>query len=228
MNKFSFIIITLFSSIFLNLNVYGQGVSQSQLKFNKYCDKLNPDILSKTFELEGDYYWDENFKPGQVKLKENDSLLDLNLRYCIYNQEFQFVLNGDTVSLNRIDKVEYITINNSKFIYTESHINNKKSCYEILVDGSFQLLKHYKCKLVKGKENVSSFEEKIPDHYIIKTNLFFKKNNQDILKIPSKKSNFYKIFNTSNDKLIKFVNSNKYKHKKEPDLIKIFTYYNSL
>jgi len=228
MNKFSYTIITLFCAVFLSLNLNGQGVSQTQLKFNKYCDKLNPDILSKTFELEGDYYWDEHFKLGQVKLKENDSLLNLNLRYCIYNQEFQFVLNGDTLALNRIDKVEYITINNNKFIYTTSPNKKNNLCYEVLADGNIQLLKHHKCKLVKGKENVSSFEKKIPDHYIIKTNLFYRKNGQTPLKLPSKKSSFYKIFNSSNDNLIKFVNSNKYKHKKEPDLIKIFTYYNSL
>nr|WP_320120599.1 hypothetical protein [uncultured Marinifilum sp.] len=228
MKDFNCSILILIGCLFISLNLNAQVNSQTQIIFNKYCDKLNPDILSKEFNLKGEYYLDNSFEEGVVKFTNSDTPSKTKLRYFVFNQEFQLIINEDTLALNKSDKIEYIKITDSKFIYTNSHLKNSKSYYEILAEGKISLLKFYQCKLIKGKENVSSFEEKIPDHYIIQSKLFYKTEKQLISKIPTIKTLIKEVFKDKSKELSNFIKTNKLKHKKESDLIMIFNYYNSI
>jgi hypothetical protein len=108
----------------------------------------------------------------------------------------------------------------NKYGFFKLATNNKTS--NLLVRESIELKEAIKPKTGYGEYTPSKFR-RVKDTYFIN----FTKNDIAI-SLPKKKKSFYNAFSSHSKSIQKFVKNNKLSIKKEKDLAKIITYYNTL
>lgn len=124
--------------------------------------------------------------------------------------------------------ISQASINNRTFKrYLDPELN-RNSFYEVLVaKENIKLLKRINVALKQGYINPMTKTQEVADSYVLKESYFIHKADV-VRKIPSKKREFWKIFEDKSVDMKEYISQNKLSIKKELDLKKIFTYYDSL
>jgi len=225
------VFIFLFANVVMfRSNVIAQrstSIQGQQTYFNKFANNLDRIKSGESRELPVGYYLYEEWKNGAIYAQPNVDIQNLQLKYCVLNQEFEFISDNDTFSITNPILVDSIKFNDKCFIYTNySKSNQVESTYfELLSSKGYMLLQKYDCKFVKGKKNVSSFEEPTDDSYLITTRFYLKENDGPALLLPKSKKSFFNTFGNRKDEVKKFMKVNKLKRSSSEDLSKILTYY---
>lgn len=108
------------------------------------------------------------------------------------------------------------------YAYGFFKIATKNTSCNLLVKEIITLKKAEKPKTGYGEYKPSKFNRKKDAYYINFT------KNDIAIKLPKKKKAFYKLFSSNSDNIKKYIKKEKLSIKKEKDLAKIITYYNSL
>ena len=225
------VFIFLFANVVMfRSNVIAQrstSIQGQQTYFNKFANNLDRIKRGEQKVLPVGYYFDEGWKDGAIYAKPNTEIQNLQLRYCVLNQEFEFIRETDTLSITKPVLVDSIKFGDKCFIYTNySNSNHVESSYfELLSFKGYMLLQKYDCKFVKGKKQVSSFEEPTDDAYLITSRFYLKKNDSPAVLLPKSKTSFFNMFGNRKEKMKKFMKVNKLKRSKSDDLSKIIKYY---
>ena len=222
---FLFVHIVLFHSYVSaqrNTSIQGQ-----QTYFNKFANNIDRIKKGESKELVVGYYLCEEWKNGAIYAKPNVDIQNLQLKYCILNQEFEFISDNDTFSINKPELVDSIKFDDKCFIYTNYYDSNKieSTYFEVLSATGYVLLQKYDCEFVRGKKQVSSFEEATDDSYLMTTKFYLKENEGPAILLPKSKSAFLNIFGDRKEEIKKFMKVNRLKRTRSEDLSKVITYY---
>ncbi|RZT96547.1 hypothetical protein EV201_1185 [Ancylomarina subtilis] len=206
------------------------SIQGQQTYFNKFANNIDRVKRGEAKHVAEGYYLSNEWKKGVIYAKPKVEIKNLQLRYCVLNQEFEFTNEKDTFSINKPELIDSVRLDNKCFIYTQYYdSNNLESAYfEVLSSKGFVLLQKYNCRFVRGKKQVSSFEEPTDDSYVITTQFYLKESEGPASLLPRSKSDFFNVFGDQKDEIKKFMKTNKLKRSNSEDLSKVFNYYNYL
>ena len=226
------------SLVYLNLPTFSQG------KFG--ADRVNWDdqfiIVDKNggsfhsyYEgVEGNPFFNENFRSSTIKLVSGLEFNNVTARLDLYKQIIQVRLNGDTVKMvlpgSIIEIVFYDTVqsltNEYKFQtgYPEIDNLNRNNFYQVLSDGKVTLLRSSIKKINKSKNEMSgetsSQFDIYEDHY-----LYVK---YEMKRVKKDKEYLLNLLADKRKELEVYITAQKMNFRSMDSIKKLIDYYNSL
>jgi len=229
-----------FSLTFLFIGVsviFGQSSVQNSNFVESTINNLNSAVklnnsnsvidLSK---IVGSPYENETFSLGKAVNKLTKKSIPFYLRYNIYNDIIEIDDNQNTFGLIKSQNI-YAIINNTEYHY-ETYLNDNAKADE----GYFILMSkglHSNLYLRKSKEfkdkvkSKDSFHKETPASFIDLKSYYIKKD-KTLLPVSTKKKEFLFQFPEKENELKKYMKAEKINLKSEKDVVKLFTYYDSL
>jgi hypothetical protein len=214
-------------ALFLTANI---ALSQAQ-----YMQDINGVAMpTKIYtNVDGSPYLIDNWVKGSVKLANGKTYKDVLLKYDMVDGQLYFQHKPEE-TLTFVDPVKEF-----KLSYIESDMQqlklfrngypsiaggNEKSFYEVLSDGTIQLLKHDAKSISEYKEyNSATVTKKFDDN--IKYYLY---NNNKLVAIKPDKKSILAAIPNKQPELDAYIKTNNLNLKKDEDLAKLIIYYNSL
>ena len=223
-----------FYSFFI-LNTYvlfAQNIGSNGIKSDSRINDLFELIKNKVsknsysnIEIKGSEYFNEKFKPADVKYFNKDLNQNIFLRYNAYSDELEFTNNPKTQSS---DKILMKNINIScqiegeKYIYTDYIIENdsRKKGYLIeLFSGKKYVLYEKKLKIfMEGSNAKTSLERSFPPRFVEKHKYFISKNNTTKMEVKLNKKSIIDFLDVEEKLIKKIIKERKLKFKKPSDL----------
>ena len=172
-------------------------------------------------------YMSDEWQTGTIKLKGNTIYENVPLRYNIYNQQIEFVLDNDTAAVGDPATIEYIHIGGHTFVYETFFCENRlKTGYlEVLSEGRMRLLVFRNIKYVSVENDAVTGLESERKYHLDKIFLYaFPGENAK--KLPEKRKELLALFTTELPDFEVYLKSYKNKLKSESELIAAFNYFN--
>ena len=121
-----------------------------------------------------------------------------------------------------ISRTKSVIFDNKKFEIIDNQF------YQRISKGNLNIFKKYDIKIVEGVKDAISKIKMTDDRYVIQEKYYLKRG-LELEKIKISKKRIFKLFKDEQKKKVKkYVKENSLKFKKEKDLIKILSYYNSI
>ncbi len=207
-------------SIFLSISSYTQVIQVNGL----------PTVLTTTGEIPDDLkaiqhkkYLSQDYKPSYV----DDMKERAFLRYNIYDDQMEFIKDGTIYYLVKDEgrRVRFA----DKTTYRVYDFNGKKSFFLIHSEGKNSLIAKLSVRFVEAKKAGSGYEaDKPADFKRRKDELYFVLPNKGIIKVPSKKKEFFNLFGSESSSIKDYMMKNKLNYKKSKDLKMLVTYMNTI
>lgn len=215
------VLILLFSFVFLGT----VGYAQSYINENR--DVLNYTLAkNESLNVDGSPYLNNEWKKGTLIFSSGKKLAIDLLNYNVYQGVVSYKVENLEYNPDMNAQIIGLTIAGRHFILEQLDKGRGKEIYEVLSDGTIQLLKKYFVSIRKGKV-ANGLEKATKDHFNLETFLFYKRHDGEIKRLVNGK-NALTILEGQESKVKKFKLDNKLKLKRERDLIEIFDYYNSI
>lgn len=218
--------------LFLQSSIsFGQEIDHTQLYLNniRILKEAQGESNSHPTDVFGSKYINDEFLPGTL----NKSPKVYSFRYNAYQDEIE-VKNGSEVYAvikNFNFPITFLASNKVYQVFEHTIEKEKtKGFFVVLTDAkNIKLLLKEKIKFAPEKKAKSGYHKYEPASFkrFIDTHFIGYKNNK-AERLPKKKSDFLELFANNSEHIDKFIKDNKLKYNKTDDLIKIFTYYNSL
>lgn len=175
----------------------------------------------------GSVYLDENFQKGEVTI--GDKTFDSYLRYNALNDIFETRNQlGEVNALMRRPDIK--TSIDGKNFRIENFIDDnnmsKQRYFTILADGEKKFLKIEGVELQEAEKANTSYQADKPATLKPFEKHYIKIGEASAVEVRLRKKDILKELD--DDRLEKYVKDNKMKLKDESEVIKLFTYYNSL
>jgi hypothetical protein len=225
---FVFLIIFWSESIRAQIPVTGTDVIVEKLRLNSAIEGRDNITYS---DIQGDPYIFKDFKRGILHI-EPDIKYNVDIRYDIYADQIHLKENNQVYAIIHPEKVNLIEAGSYKFIYsyyaksTKDNEAAKSAYFILLVDGKCRLLKKMNIR-VQDAEPAKLYQDAKPAKFIPTSDTYFlKPGDKNAVKIRSK-ADLLTVLSDKTDELDSYISSNKLDVKKDDDLIKIISYYNS-
>ena len=176
----------------------------------------------------GSAYLNPEFVEGLIVLKDGSEKKDKLMRYNLYTQQMQFIENEDTLALGNPHEIEYISLDDKVFVYSDFICSGKhKSGYfELLESGDCRLLKRWFALYQEVDNTVDGNNE--CDIFYRDCQCFLQFFMNPATPVLEKKKDFVMSFANNGDEVKDFMKQDKLKPKNEDDLMKIVAYYNGI
>jgi len=212
--------------ILVGISGYSQIPSSRELINNEQSvstfDHRNKDLV-------GSNYIDQNFLSAKLNIDE----IIYAMRYDAYQDEMEIEKDGNTFYLRK-DFNYQITFLDKNKIYQVYNYEEKekinKGFFVVLYNGDkISLLLQEKIKFYEEEEAKTGYDQYEPPKLKReKDKIFLGYKNNVTKELPKKKKDILKLFSSKSKVVELFIKENKLGLKKSEDLIKIFSYYNSL
>lgn len=186
------------------------------------------DNLLNEDAVKGSPYLNKAFISGEV-IVDNYRFVGVPLRYNIYNDDIEYEEGDKILAIANPLTVKRVIINETPFVYSSYIISNAeaKGYFELLSDGEVQVLKKYKIVYIMGKAAQAYTTAEPPRFVSVPSQLYVKFGDSSAQNFKKAKS-ILKLFGDQMDEMQSYLKQEKLNIKKEGDLIKLITYYNSL
>jgi hypothetical protein len=184
--------------------------------------------------VKGSPYENKNFQLGKAVNSETGNPQNYYLRYNVYNDVFELKKGKNDTKTGGLIKSEniYVSINNREYHYKkylDSHSNTKEGYFILLKKGNKSSLYLKKTKDFKDKVMPKdSFEKEKPAAFIDNNPAYYLQKGDVLVSISSRKKKFLEQYPDISKKLGKYIKSEKISLKNEKDVIKLFTYLDTL
>lgn len=154
MNKFIFLLAVLIgipSAVFSQLQSNSSATTDfySQYMVNKRSTDAYDDI-------EGSPYLNSKFLAGDIHYPQKN-YSNINLRYNIYKDEFEFSKNNNSYVLSNADKITFLNVDNNKWVYLELP--------DLELSGFYNSIGNYDDAVLLKKYNVKYISERPAQSY---------------------------------------------------------------
>ncbi|RYE27173.1 MAG: hypothetical protein EOP45_02050 [Sphingobacteriaceae bacterium] len=188
-----------------------------------------PIVVSKADDIKGSPYLNDNWVNASVKL--NNGITYKENMYVKYNQEkdeLYFKGNNDE-TLSFVDAVKEFTIQNNELKYYKNGYKDipgtsKNTFFEVLANGTLQLLKKTKVYIMENKDYGSAVTTKS----YTKDIKYYIVSGDNAQQIKNDKKSLLNVLDDKKDQIEEYIKSNKSNLKSDVDLAKIVNYYNTL
>ena len=184
-------------------------------------------INEKPKEIAGEIHLFENW----INISEiniDDKIYKIfNINFNMKTNNFESKVGTDSLYVFDISNINHIHINSRKFKSYFFDKENKNQSFEIVYDGDdMKLMKGYEIGIKFGTPDPTMVKE-TQDKYFTTTTYYIKEGN-DIKEISLKKKKILVLFKDKSAVVSSYVKKNKLSYKKDRDLNRIFTYFDSL
>jgi hypothetical protein len=201
-----------------------------KLRLNKSINGIRDVPYS---EITGDPFMYGNFHSGEFFLTTGEKV-NLDLRYDIYADQIHIKDKKNNVfELIHPDRLSLIVIDTVKFVY--SPVQKSKDNNESGKDSYFILKSDGKCKLlvkknirIQSAELPKAYQEAKPAKFIIKDDTYYIKSQDGNAVRVGTRRELLEILSDKKNEVAGFIDSNKLGTKREEDLVRIISFYNSL
>lgn len=220
----------LFSLFALVLLVSSNSADAQQVDF--YRAELRSDGVPQKYDgVNGSPYLFENWAIGTVTTVDKSVKRDVQLKYdeiddilLMKNDEGKVVTFTQPVAEFSITDPTSGKIRVFKSQFAPSKANTQNSFFEVIYDGKVKLIKKNHKVISENKQYSGATSKTIVDavkYYIV--NL-----NASPLSVKPDAKSIAEVLNNKQEELTSYAKSEKLNLKKEPDLVKLLTYYDSL
>jgi len=188
-------------------------------------------------KLVGDSYIDKKWNSATLLLYRDEQLLEgFRARYNVITNTFELMEpENNLVSIMPGRRIQNIVWVDSTYKVPRYFVNGMdfkeegapiSGFFEVLVDGELPLMRRTKVILKESNYNQALMVGERNDQ-LVKRNFYYYLKDKEVVEVPRKRKEFYKIFGEDAEMMEKFVNKNNLSHREVDDLFEIFTYYNS-
>jgi hypothetical protein len=230
----NFILLFLFSLIFNVVDAQNTGgVIGPTNDLSLYLNPMQSDGLyvssrkSGQIRDESQYLFSETEGDFQIFFVQNKGYSIKNLNYNINSKKIESIMGKDSIfqfDSNKIDNIKH----NAKTYKFYNISDSNQLCRELFVSNKIIFLKGYKLifkdAFINPMTNAVISEAKS----VIIEKYFCKVSGNDFASIDLKKKSILKLMGDKSSKIEKYVSDTKLTYASEDDLIKIFTFYNTL
>lgn len=228
------IINTLLLSVFAfsghsQIPVLGSESLLDKLRLNK---GISGDVFTLYSNINGYPYLFKDFTKGKLVVN-NGAVFNVNVRYDMYANQMHLKDKEDIYAITHPEKIMLIETDSLKFVYSRyvkstGEETNKDSSYFILKTDGKCLLLIKKNIRIQDSEPPKLYQDAKPPKFIITNDTYYLKfKNISAVRIKNEKE-LLNVLNDQNQKMIKFIRTNKIGVKKIEDLVKVVDYYNGL
>jgi len=227
MKNFFYSFFILNTCILFPQNIGSNGV-KSDSRINDLFELIKNRVSKNTYsntKIKGSKYFDEKFKPADVKYFGKDLNQNIFLRYNAYSDELEFANNPKTKSSDKIlmKNINILCqIEGDKYIYTDYIDENdyRKKGYLIeLFSGKKYVLYEKKLKIfMEGSNAKTSLERSFPPRFVEKYKYFISKNNAIKREVKLNKKNIIDFLGVEKEIIKKIIKERKLKFKQHSDL----------
>lgn len=233
-----FITILLFLSI-IGYNLIGQSFPVPNIDRKKSATKMNGVTTihyggESSKHVLGSAYLSEAWLHGYIKLKTGETVEDIKLRYNIWQDMMELVVNGkDTLNIDSPVKVAEVGFGGKVFQY-----NIIKEPGNIIKGGYFELLTNGHVKLLVRREMKISSDSYVSNYmggggsgasyYVTIDNLYIKRGQGGAVRLKKTKKALIEALSDREDEVEKFISEKKLNVTKVKDIIEIVNYYNRI
>lgn len=219
---------------FVILSSYGQGVTTNW--FFGDVALYNSSDFYETAPL-GTYSYSEAEKrkirekqylhPEYLSAKVDHYTSQALLRYNLFNGQMEFSKEGTIYYLKK-EKGRMVRFIDSNELYKVYDVNGKLKFLKVESEGKYGLLVQQSKKFILPKKRTTSYGRHIKATF--KSNkdiVYLKRSNEDVVRVPSKRSEFLTLFGEDAQRLKTYMKQHKVGWKKLEDLKKLITFLNS-
>jgi len=226
------------SFLFLSVSViFGQSnagyfnfIESTVNNLNNAIRVNNSSSVVELSTIDGSPYENELFSLGKAINKLSKKSNPYYLRYNIYNDVIEIDDSKSIYGLIKSLNI-YAIINNQEYhyeIYSVDNSSTDEGYFILLSKGTNCNLYLKKIKKLKEKvESKDSYHKETPASFVDLKSYFIKKD-RILLPISKKKKEFLLQFPEKENELKKYMKAEKINLKSEKDVVKLFTYYDSL
>jgi hypothetical protein len=186
--------------------------------------------IMKGFEVEGSPYYFPEYKNGALTLSNGKTYKGLQVKLNMMLQEVLFRTpdGEEMVASNEITRVD-MEDNGNVIIFLSGFApidkQKSKTFYEVLESGKLMLLK---TKLIQVSD-YTPINSNTTTRSLTPADLFYiSTDGTTLIRVPKSAQDLANLLQPHQTAILKLINSNDLKLKKEEDLKKIVAYYNSL
>lgn len=221
--------------------VHGQQSASSFNKTNANTNKIEEKTGSRQLSSSssGNYntYLDlgeecsmclyEDWKSGSLIMKDETVINDRLIRYNIYNQQMEFIMDDDTSALANPDDFERIIFGGHTFLYGPFLCNGAihRGYMELLFDGRVSLLLHRYIKYEVKDNNPYIHPVDSNPTYFREDRYYYSDENGPAVPLPLKKKRLQELFNNPEKNINLFMKETKNKLRTKQDFINLFEFY---
>lgn len=177
--------------------------------------------------IEGSPYLNDEFINGTVYTTDKKKVVDIPLRYNIYNDNLEFKMpTGEIMEIAKPESVERAEFGKIKMIY---HLSDSKEAgfFKLISEGKVSLLAKPDIFFQKATKE-AAYKEAQPPRFIQKPEIPYLKNNENVVVKIKGKKDLINEFSDHKNEVEAFIKKNKIKASNQDDLIKVVEFYNSL
>ena len=176
-------------------------------------------------EIKGSKYFDEKFKPANVKYFGKDLNQNIFLRYNAFNDELEFTNNPKTQSSDKILMKNvniYCEIEGEKYIYgdyiDENDFKKKGYLIELYLGNKYALYEKKLKIFMEGSNAKTSLERSFSPRFVEKRKYFVSKNNTTKMEVKLNKKSIIDFLGSEEELIKKIIKEKKLKFKQPEDL----------
>lgn len=181
--------------------------------------------------IKNDIYVDSNFKVGDIFQDENLIKAKIPMRYNAYADEIEIKNHASEENYGALikDPSIHVTIDKDNYVFAQYEGSNEKGGYfNILVDGkTYDLYKKTVAVYKEPKKAKTSYDQDTPASFEMTTKYYLVQDDQ-FIELPKKKTKVLQALKLDTVEVMNYIKENKLDPDKEPDLIKIVAYFDSL
>ncbi|MFP4366855.1 MAG: hypothetical protein ACLFQA_07150 [Bacteroidales bacterium] len=182
--------------------------------------------------IAGSPFLNDDFIEGSLITKDSILYPDIPLRYDIYRDEMEFMVEGESVPrvIATPQNFLFFRLDEKTFVHIAFLDGNtpKRGYFELLNRGECQVLMRRRTDYAEP-EGARGFDPAKPARFVQKRNSYFMRfNNQVPEEIRLRRRNILSSFDEKKDEISGFVNENNLSYRSLDDLIKMADYYNQL
>lgn len=223
MKKILLFVITLFSILNINSQTtpnpgifLGTNPVDQKLEIDGYTEEEVLKILQKR-------YITKAYNPAYIDNFKQDAYL----RYNAFEDQMEFVKDGTIYYVKKElgRKVNFTSLNQFYKVYS---INGNLSFFRVHTEGKNSLLAKQSVRFVEPKKSTTTYgKDRRANYKRSSDELYLALNNTTLIKLPTKKKEFYTIFGSKASEIKNYMKKKKLNYKKVKDLKKVIAYFNT-
>lgn len=211
-------------SLVLTAGAYAQVIRQAINTMSLPKPATGAEPAPKYRDVEGSAYYNPYWEKGVVKLNDGRVYADVNIKFDQVEQALMFkTKSGDSVILEK--PVAEFKIASRNTVFRNGYNGNKNAYYEVLADGTTQLLK----STAKTINDVKAYPYGTGEVRSIKADdqYYLYKNNK-LIRLKQNEASVLAAIGDKQPELTAYIRSSGLNMKNAGDLEKLMEYYNSL
>ena len=181
-------------------------------------------------DIDGTPYLEDDFKPGTIYTTTKNKIVDIHLRYNIYNDELEFQIEQNQVlAIENPEMIAMAEFGGHKMKYIPYLKGQKpaKAFFRLIEDGEIALFAKSETAFEKTVPG-NGIKAEIPARFVQKPDVYYLKTGDNMARKVGNKKELVLYFEEHQDEVAAFVKKNKVKTNKAHSLQELIAYYNSL